>query len=320
MVAGFAVAVFFAFPDLWKNLLTPPTKTEPPKPKKLERTAESDKAELNTLYKHYLDVLENPEPEKFRKFVQKGRLKELRQGGADSLIYDQLVPDISMNGIEVSRVIVESDRAIIVTHVQSANQVTDDKGNPLGATGIAKLIHEDNGWKIFSQVWHINPPTDPVEEAMSWLTSNTDNKAASELLSLGVEYGDAECLDAIARGRSKVVKLCLQAGFRPDTPWTGEATAFDAAVSQIANADDDDLEIIKAMLAAGANVDSRTGGALTPLMQASMYCKPEFVEVFINAKADVNYKNESGLTPLELAQNCPEVQGILKQHGANSSR
>jgi hypothetical protein len=314
--AGLAVALYFAFPDFWSNFLTPQTKKEEPKPAKVQRTAETDKAALNSLYNRYLQVLENPQPEKFREFVQKGRLSELSDGGTSSLIYDQLVPDISMNGMGVDHAIVEGDRGIVVTQAQSAGQVTDNQGNPVGTIGIAKCIYEDGGWKIFSQMWHINPPTNPVEDSMSWLTPKTSNAAAAELLSLGVEYGDESCLDAISRSRSDIVKLCLEAGFRPNTPWMGQATAFDSAVSKIANGDDRDRATIKLMLAAGANVDSKTGGALTPLMQASIYCKPKFAEVFINARANVNFKNDQGLTPLVLAQNCPEVKDLLKKHGA----
>jgi Ankyrin repeats (3 copies) len=316
MGAGLAVALYFAFPDFWSNLLAPQTKKEEPKPAKVQRTAETDKAALNSLYNRYLQVLENPEPEKFREFVQNGRLSELSDGGSKSLIYDQLVPDISMNGMGVDRVIVEGDRGIVVTRAQSAGQITDNQGNPVGTIGIAKCIYEDDGWKIFSQSWHINSPTDPVEDSMSWLTPKTNNAAAAELLSHGVEFSDETCLDAISRKRSEVVNLCLKAGFGPNTPWMRQATAFDSAVSKIANGDDRDLETIKLMLAAGANVDSKTGGALTPLMQASIYCKPKFAEVFINAGADVNFKNDQGLTPLVLAQNCPEVKELLEKQGA----
>ncbi|MCI0446375.1 ankyrin repeat domain-containing protein, partial [bacterium] len=314
MGMGLAVALYFAFPDFWRNLLTPQAKKE--EPKKVQRTAETDNEALNSLYNRYLQVLENPEPEKFREFVQKGRLNELSDGGTSSLIYDQLVPDISMNGMGVDRVIVEGDRGIVVTQAQSAGQVTDNQGNPVGTIGIAKCIYEHDGWKIFSQTWHINSPTNPVEDSMSWLTPKTNNAAAAELLSLGVEYGDESCLDAISRKRSEVVKVCLKAGFGPNTPWMEQATAFDSAVSKIANGDEEDLEIIKAMLAAGANVDSKTSGALTPLMQASMHCKLKFAEVFINAGANVNFKNDQGLTPLVLAQNCPEVKELLEKHGA----
>ena len=315
MLTGFVIAAFFAFPDFWKNLVKPQIKSEPA-PAKAKRTAETDKAALTDLYKRYLAVLENPEPEKFREFVQRKRLSELNEGGTKSLIYDQLNPDIPMNGMEVNRVIVEGDRGMVVTLAQSGSQVTDNNGNPVGTIGIAKCIYEDGGWKIFSQTWHINSPTNPVEDSMSWLTPSSDNEAARELLSRGVEYSDDACLDAISRSRSDVVKLCLKAGFNPNTPWMGQATAFDSAVSEIANGDQENLETIKAMLAAGAKIDSTTGGALTPLMQAAMYCKKEYAEVFVNAGANVNFKNAQGLTPLSLAQNCPEVQDLLLSHGA----
>ncbi|HEY7159822.1 MAG TPA: hypothetical protein VH815_01120 [Acidobacteriota bacterium] len=314
MAAGFAIAAFLIFPDVWKQIFKPADKQEI-MPEKVKRTTETDKAALTKLYKHYLEVLEDPQPEKFRQFVQKGRLNELSEGGEKSLIYDQLVPDISMNGMEVSQVIVEGDRALVVSQVQSVSRASDGNGNAIGAIGVAKCIYEDDGWKIFSQTWHINSPTNPVEDSMSWLTPK-QNGAAAELLSMGVEFSDESCLDAISRSRPEVVKLCLKAGFRPDTPWMGEATAFDCAVSGIANGDDKDLEVIQAMLAAGAKVDSTTGGALTPLMEAAMYCKKQYAEVFIDAGANVNFKNAQGLTPIGLAQNCPEIKELLERHGA----
>jgi hypothetical protein len=315
MIGGFAVAAFLIFPDFWKDLLKSRDQKEQPQAPKVQRTAETDKEALDALYTRYLQVLENPEPRKLREFVQRKRLIELNEGGDKSLIYDQLVPDLSMNGMEVSQIIAEGDRGIVVTKAQSAG-VTDNSGNPVGTIGVAKCIYEGNGWKIFSQTWHINSPTNPVEDSMSWLTPKKDNAAASELLSLGVEFNDESCLDAISRSRVEVVKLCLKAGFNPNAPWMGKATAFDSAVSKIANGDEANIEIIKLLLAGGATVDSRTGGAITPLMEAAMYCNKRYADVFINAGADVNFKNEQGLTPLALAQNCPEVKKLLEQHGA----
>jgi hypothetical protein len=184
IVTGFAIAAFFAFPDFCKNLIEPLAKKEEPKSANVQRTAETDKEALNSLYNRYLQVLENPEPEKFREFVQKGRLSELNDGGTSSLIYDQLVPDISMNGMGLDRVIVEGDRGIVVTQAQSAGQVTDNQGNPVSTIGIAKCIYEDVGWKIFSQTWHINSPTNPVEDSMSWLTPKTNNAAGRNFFHL----------------------------------------------------------------------------------------------------------------------------------------
>jgi uncharacterized protein len=108
----------------------------------------------------------------------------------------------------------------------------------------------------------------------------------------------------------------LKAGFNPNTPGMGEATAFDSAVSNISHNDEVDLEIVKLLLASGAKVDSTTGGALTPLMQAAMYCNTEYAETFIAAGANVNFKNNQGLTAMDLAQNCAEMQELLKQNGA----
>jgi len=303
------------FPDFWKNLFNPQSKKKEAAPAKAKRTAETDKEALDVLYTSYLQVLENPQPQKLREFIQRKRLIELNEGGDKSLIYDQLIPDISMNGMEVSQIIVKGDRGLVVTKAQSAG-VTDNSGNAVGTIGVAKCIYESDGWKIFSQTWHINSPTNPVEDSMSWLTPKTDNAAASELLAVGIEFSDESCLDAISRSRVDVVRLCLKAGFNPNTIWMGQATAFDSSVSNIANGDEHNLETIKVLLAGGAKIDSTTGGALTPLMQAAVYCKKDYAEVFINAGANINFKNGQGLTPLSLAQNCPDVKEMLEQRGA----
>src|SRR5262245_20327264 len=60
MLVAFAIGSYFAFPDIWKNLFKPQSKKEEPATKKVQRTAESDKAALDASYTRYLQVLENP--------------------------------------------------------------------------------------------------------------------------------------------------------------------------------------------------------------------------------------------------------------------
>jgi hypothetical protein len=70
MIGGFVIAAFLIFPDL-KDLLKLPAQKDEPKVEKVKRTAQSDKEALDALYNRYLHVLQNPQPENFREFVQR---------------------------------------------------------------------------------------------------------------------------------------------------------------------------------------------------------------------------------------------------------
>jgi hypothetical protein len=128
---------------------------------------------LRATYESYLAMLENPTLEALKKFVPSQRLAELDEGGENSRIYDELIPDIPTNGIVITRVESKGNRAVIVTNIEDTGLFTDAQGNPLGATGVAQLVHEESGWKFVSQMWHVSPPTDPVAPAILWLNETT---------------------------------------------------------------------------------------------------------------------------------------------------
>ncbi len=77
-------------------------------------------------------------------------------------------------------------------------------------------------------------------------------------------------------------------------------------------------EGVRAALDAGADLEARTEGGLTPLMYAARYNEnPEVVQVLLEAGVDLEARDEDGSTPLMLAAWNPEVVQVLLDAGAD---
>jgi hypothetical protein len=60
------------------------------------------------------------------------------------------------------------------------------------------------------------------------------------------------------------------------------------------------------LIEAGADVNAKDDEGLTPLMIAAHYSTPEMVTLLIDAGADVNAKDDDGQTPLMYADRSPD--------------
>jgi uncharacterized protein len=82
----------------------------------------------------------------------------------------------------------------------------------------------------------------------------------------------------------------------------------------------DDLEVAKLLLAAGANVKATTRiGAITPLFLACKNGSAPMIELLLKGGADLNSATETGTTALMMAASAgnPEALKVLIAHGAN---
>jgi len=61
------------------------------------------------------------------------------------------------------------------------------------------------------------------------------------------------------------------------------------------------VSIVEFLLVNSAYIDAESPNGTTPLMMAAMYGSPESVKVLIQAGADLNIKNQLGLTALDFA-------------------
>ena len=76
-----------------------------------------------------------------------------------------------------------------------------------------------------------------------------------------------------------------------------------------------DLEVVKYLVAKGADVNAMHRGGLTPLMTAATRGRLDVVKFLVDKGADVNARGNDGETPLTLATK-QDVVEFLKQHGA----
>ena len=80
-----------------------------------------------------------------------------------------------------------------------------------------------------------------------------------------------------------------------------------------------DLEAVKALIKAGADVNATKNNGTTLLHYAAIYAGPEIAEMFIRAGADVNAAESTGNTPLHDAafQDKLKITELLIKSGAN---
>lgn len=78
-----------------------------------------------------------------------------------------------------------------------------------------------------------------------------------------------------------------------------------------------DLATVKKFIEYGADINERSND-MTPLMIAARYNNVEIVEYLLSKGADVNFKNESGMTALKcaIASKATDVEAVLRSKGA----
>ena len=86
-------------------------------------------------------------------------------------------------------------------------------------------------------------------------------------------------------------------------------------------AEEGNIEAVKQHLAAGTDVNAKTGSGWTPLHYAAREGHKEITDLLLTNGADVNAKNDEGGTPLDWAECCAakkEVVDLLRQHGGKT--
>lgn len=159
-----------------------------------------------------------------------------------------------------------------------------------------------------------------IVSALCFAVSGSGPAFSSSSLEVAIKSGDSEAVEqaltagadpntifstfdfsalmlASISGHQAAVEALLAAGATPN--WTNNRgySALSAAVRSCASG----TGVVKTLLAAGADIDNRSGAALTPLMVAIQEERPEHFQVLLESGADVNAVNAYGEGALNYA-------------------
>ena len=82
---------------------------------------------------------------------------------------------------------------------------------------------------------------------------------------------------------------------------------------------DGNIEAVKQHLAAGTDVNAKSGDGRTPLHYAAWRGHKEIIKLLITNGADVNVMSTKyGSTPLDFAKRKPEIADFLRKHGGKT--
>ena len=129
--------------------------------------------------------------------------------------------------------------------------------------------------------------------------------------------GDTPLMIAARTGRTEVLRLLLDAGAAVATTetWKAQNALMWAAA-------ENNVEAVRTLVAAGADVEARSAGHLTPLLFAVREGHTDSVSALLTAGADIDATARDGTTPLVLAviNAHYELAGILLDIGADPNR
>jgi hypothetical protein len=169
-------------------------------------------------------------------------------------------------------------------------------------------------------VVEVEAPAAEQEVADDASGGSDKTRAKLKLGKLGYEYNVEMFEHAVSDASAEAVNLFLAAGMSPNTPSPAARQPLAIAVTGCAYQHEAEaVEMVKALLAAGAKADAGTKDGMTPLLSAAQFCSGvEIVNALLAAGANVNTKAPGGATPLMFAKifSKKEIEAVLRKAGA----
>jgi ankyrin repeat protein len=117
-------------------------------------------------------------------------------------------------------------------------------------------------------------------------------EAQNKLAQLKITYDEDAFITCSKEGKTDAVKLFLEAGMNPD------AKTYDGKTALMGATRGGHVEIVQALLANGAEVNAKDNEGMTPLFKVQ---KIEVAQALLDKGADVNANNNYNWTPLMYA-------------------
>jgi ankyrin repeat protein len=148
---------------------------------------------------------------------------------------------------------------------------------------------------------------------LSTAQENNDSATVKELVAAGAEAPGLELLVAAMDHDLKTATALLDAHVKPDSPGVFGTTPLTLACLA------GDLEMVRLLVAHGANVNSSTSSHSTPLLLAITADKTQVARFLLEKGADAKVVDDDGMTVLMMVGGGASVEFVrlLVEHGAS---
>ena len=197
-----------------------------------------------------------------------------------------------------------------------------------------KRVKAEVGSKMMGQDWHFQvrleapvategvfepEPEATVESRVTGEGASPERAKKLDLGKLGYEFTEEMFFRAVADGNLPAVKLFLDLGMSANAVGpSGDHVLHYSATFCGEDPKEARGEVVKLLLAAGADPNTKAGSADYTLVSAAERCPIDAVKALIAAGADVNFRAAGGATPLWTAElrGRRDVAEALKAAGA----
>lgn len=184
--------------------------------------------------------------------------------------------------------------------------VSDDNGSGFKTSQIITVEPSENVQKITLKLGKSTLKFEGRKKKFPY----TPKVARQKIEEMGFAFTQESFEKRVLNGNHKAVELFLNAGMNPNI-LTKNNTFINVSISR--------PQVLKVLLEAGANVNSKGENETTPLLYAAGWSiiPIETVKMLLDAGADVTAKNDEGKDALFLSQindDRPEVTQLLKKY------
>ena len=203
--------------------------------------------------------------------------------------------------------------------ILTADAIENDLGN--GRHSLSQLFHA--GHAVITELRLISNPSQRLVAAVIKGT-------ISEVRKLLAEGSDANTVDeagipalaiAISRKQGEIVQALLEAGANPNTTVTDQKAGLKSVPVINLAAANGETPILQSLIAAKADIEGKDTTGLTPLMCAAFKGNTATLETLLKAGCAIEARDFSGYTPLMFASNSGHGSCVksLLTHGADAN-